>query len=173
MTSRATLVFIAAAVIAAASPLTRAEAEILKFHAALDGRHGMEPSGSSATGKAAIRVDTSTRRVSVNLAVSGITIDDLWDKLVAAPIGPIHFHKYAGSDSVLVLPLPFGPDYRATPAGLAVAMKDYDYVAGAALLKSTLSFDDFVAAMKDGQIVLNIHTDKFNPGEISGLVVAD
>ena len=52
-------------------------------------------------------------------------------------------------------------------------MKDYDYVAGAALLKSTLSFDDFVAGMKGGLIVLNIHTDKYNPGEISGLVVPD
>ena len=52
-------------------------------------------------------------------------------------------------------------------------MKDYDYVAGAKLLNSTLSFDDFVAGMKSGLIVLNIHTDKFNPGEISGLVVPD
>jgi hypothetical protein len=172
MASRAILYFFAAAIFA--TPIaTRANAEVLKFHAVLDGRYGMEPSGSSATGKAAIRVDTVTRRVSVDLSVTGITINDLWDKLVAAPMGPIHFHKYAGADSVLVLPLPFGPDYRATPAGMAVAMKDYDYAVGAALLKSTLSFDDFVAAMKGGQIVLNIHTDKFNPGEISGLVVAD
>jgi len=173
MGRRAIFLFFA---IAAASPSIRAEAEVLKFHAALDGRYGSEPSGSSATGKAAILVDTNTKRVSVVMSVSGITIDDLWDKLVDAPIGPIHFHKYAtaaGGDSVLALPLPFGPDYRATPSGLAVTMKDYDYVAGAALLKSTLSFDDFVAAMKGGLIVLNIHTDKFNPGEISGLVVTD
>src|SRR5262249_30718229 len=98
MNSRTNLVFVAAALIAAVTPSARADAEVLKFHAALDGRYGMEPTGSPATGKAAIRVDTTTRRVSVVLAVSGITVDDLWDKLVAAPIGPIHFHKYAGSD---------------------------------------------------------------------------
>jgi hypothetical protein len=39
------------------------------------------------------------------------------------------------------------------------------------LLKSKLSFDDFVAGMKSDLIVLDVHTDKFNPGEISGLVV--
>jgi len=115
-----------------------------------------------------------THRVSVDLDVNGITIDDLWDTLVRAPIGPIHFHKYAnaaGGDSVLALPLPFGSDYHATKWGLKVRMRNYDYVAGAALVKSTLSFDDFVAGMKNGLIVLNVHTDQFNPGEISGLVV--
>jgi len=161
------------ALVAVAAPLP-ASAKILKFHAALDGKYGTDPTGSAATGRAAIRVDTVTRRVTVDLKVQGITIDNLWDKLVAAPIGPIHFHKYAtaaGGDSVLALPLPYGANYHAKPAGLRVTMKDYDYVTGAALLKSTLSFDDFVAGMQSGLIVLNVHTDKFNPGEISGLVV--
>jgi hypothetical protein len=151
-----------------------ASAKILKFHADLDGRYGAEPTFSPAKGHADVRVDTATHRVSVDLAVDGITVDNLWDKLVAAPIGPIHFHKYAtpaGGDSVLALPLPFGRDYHETERGLHVTMKDYDYVAGAALLKSTLSFDDFVAGMQSGLIVLNVHTDNFNPGEISGLVV--
>lgn len=169
--------FAAAALIAAISLQSApAQAEILKFHAVLDGKYGAEPTGSAAKGRARVRIDTRTRLVSVDLDVEGITIDDLWDKLVAAPIGPIHFHKYAtvaGGDSVLALPLPYGSDYRATPKGLHVTMKDYDYAAGAALLKSTLSFDDFVAAMKGGLIVLNVHTDKFNPGEISGLVAVD
>jgi hypothetical protein len=70
-------------------------------------------------------------------------------------------------------PLPFGPDYHATPSGMHVTMKNYDYVAGARLLNSTLSFDDFVTGMKTGLIVLNLHTDKFNQGEISGLVIAN
>src|SRR3954449_3156891 len=161
------------ALVAVAAPVP-ASAKILKFHAALDGKYGTDPTGSAATGRAAIRVDTVTRRVTVDLKVQGITVDNLWDKLVAAPIGPIHFHKYAtpaGGDSVLALPLPFVPDYPETERGLHVTMKDYDYVAGAALLKSTLSFDDFVAGMQSGLIVLNVHTDNFNPGEISGLVV--
>jgi hypothetical protein len=150
-----------------------AQAETLTFHAALDGKSGAEPTGSAATGKARIRVDTKRRLVSVDMNVDGITIDALWDNLVAAPIGPIHFHKYAtaaGGDSVLVLPLPYGADYHATKRGLRVTMKDYDYAAGAKLLKSTLSFDDFVAAMRSGLVILNVHTDKFNPGEISGKV---
>jgi hypothetical protein len=71
---------------------------------------------------------------------------------------------------VLALPLPYGATYTATADGFHVVMKDYDYAAGAKLLNSTLSFDDFVAAMKDGKVVLNVHTDKFNPGEIGGVV---
>jgi methyl coenzyme M reductase alpha subunit len=169
-----TALLIAASVAAMSAVPAAASAEVLKFHVALDGKSGPEPTGSPATGSAKVRVDTVTHRVSVDLDVSGITIDDLWDKLVAAPVGPIHFHKYAtaaGGDSVLALPLPYGPDYHAEKWGLKVRMKNYDYVAGAALVKSTLSFDDFVAGMKSGLIVLNVHTDQFNPGEISGLVV--
>jgi len=170
----ASRIFALCAAIAVAALPTPALAKILKFHAALDGKYGSEPSGSPATGRAAIRVDTASKRVSVELDVTGITVDQLWDKLVAAPIGPIHFHKYAtaaGGDSELALPLPFGLGYRPTSGGMHVTMKGYDYVAGAKLLNSTLSFDEFVAGMKGGLIVLNIHTDKFNPGEISGLVV--
>jgi len=166
----------AAAIAAALALPSPAQAKLLKFHAMLDGNYGSEPSHSPATGRATVRVDTATKRVSVELEVKGITTDQLWDTLVAAPIGPIHFHKYAtaaGGDSELALPLPFGLGYRPTATGMHVSMKDYDYVAGAALLKSTLSFDDFVAGMKGGLIVLNIHTDKYNPGEISGLVVPD
>ena len=166
--------FVIPASVAAIAMPAAASAEVLKFHVALDGKSGPEPTGSPATGTAKVRVDTVTHRVSVDLEVNGITIDDLWDTLVKAPVGPIHFHKYAtaaGGDSVLALPLPFGPDYHAEKWGLKVRMKNYDYVAGAALVKSTLSFDDFVAGMKSGLIVLNVHTDQFNPGEISGLVV--
>jgi hypothetical protein len=49
-------------------------------------------------------------------------------------------------------------------------MKDYDYRAGAKLVGSTLTFDEFVAAMRSGLVILNVHTDKHNPGEISGRV---
>ena len=172
MLARPALLF--AAILTGSTAAAPTQAKILKFHAALDGRYGMAPTGSPATGRAAVRVDTVTRRVSVDLDVSGITIDQLWDNLVAAPVGPIHFHKYLVSgDSVLALPLPFGPDYRSTKRGLRVVMKGYDYDTGAGLVKSTLTFDDFVADLRDGLIVLNIHTDKFNPGEISGRVVPD
>jgi hypothetical protein len=157
----------------AALSIAPAHAETLTFHAALDGKYGSAPTGSAATGRAQIKVDTERRTISVDLAVDGITPDRLWDKLVAAPIGPVHLHKYAtaaGGDSVLVVPLPYGPNYQSVKNGMRVTTKDYDYAAGAALLKSTLAFDDFVAAMRGGLIVFNIHTDAFNPGEISGRV---
>ena len=150
-----------------------AHAKTLTFHAALDGKYGSAPTGSAATGRAEIKVDTARQTISVDLTVKGITPDQLWDQLVAAPIGPVHLHKYAtaaGGDSVLVVPLPYGPDYKATKNGMRVTTKNHEYAAGAALLKSTLTFDDFVAAMQGGLIVLNIHTDAFNPGEISGRV---
>lgn len=150
-----------------------AQAEILTFHSSLDGNYGSDPTGSKATARARIEVDTARQRVSVDMTVDGITADALWDTLVAAPIGPIHLHKYAsaeGGESVLVLPLPYGASYQPTPRGLKVSMKDYDYAAGAKLLKSTLTFDQFVEAMKSGLVILNVHTDAFNPGEISGRV---
>lgn len=150
-----------------------AQAEVLAFHATLDGKYGANPTNSAATGKARVAVDTVRRRVSVDIRLDGITIEALADALVAAPIGPIHLHKYAtleGGDSVLAVPVPYGADYRVTRTGLRVIMKAYDYDAGARLLKSTLTFEDFVAAMRSGLIVLNVHTDAFNPGEISGRV---
>lgn len=156
-----------------AGAVSPAQAEKLTFRAMLDGKYGAEPTGSGATGKAEIEVDTDRQTVSVDLAVDGITPEKLWDKLVAAPIGPIHLHKYAspeGGASVLVVPLPYGPNYVATKNGMRVIAKDYDYAAGAALLKSSLSFNDFVSALQSGLIVVNIHTDAFNPGEISGRV---
>jgi len=174
MAGRARRLLALAALTAAALAAAPAQARILKFHAALDGRYGADATGSAATGKARIRVDTVRGRVSVDLDVDGIAPAALWKKLVAAPIGPIHFHKYAspaGGASVLVLPLPYGADYHATRRGLRVAMKDYDYAAGAKLLKSTLSFEEFVAAMRSGLVILNVHTEAHNPGEISGKVV--
>lgn len=159
--------------LAVAAGIAPAQAETLIFHAALDGKYGPEPTGSAATGKARIEVDTERQTISVDLTVVGISPDALWDRLVAAPIGPIHLHKYAtaaGGDSVLVVPFPFGPNYKTANNGMRMTTKDYDYAAGASLLKSTLTFDEFVAAMRDGLIVLNIHTDAFNPGEISGRV---
>ncbi len=35
-------------------------------------------------------------------------------------------------------------------------MKDYDYDAGAKLLNSTLTFDEFLTALRSGLVVLNV-----------------
>lgn len=172
MSGKVAFAFVAS-IVAAAAVAAPAQAEVLKFHADLDGKYGSEPTGSPATGHAKVRVDTVTRRVSVDLHVAGITVDQLWTKLVQRPIGPIHFHNYTGSASALALPLPYGAAYHPKPNGIHVVMKDFDYASDAALVNSKLTFDDFVDGIRKGLIVLNIHTNKFNPGEISGLVVPD
>jgi hypothetical protein len=160
---------IAVIAIAAASPAT---AKTLTFRASLSGIAPPTTTGSPARGKAVIRVDTSSKRVSVDLNVTGITLDQLADGLVAKPIGPIHFHVYRTADDVeLILPLPYGPDYRVTKTGFRITMRGYDYAAGAKLINSGASLDEFVNGLRGQRIVLNVHTDKFPNGEISGTVM--
>jgi len=160
---------LAAMMLAATSP---ASAKVLRFQAALTGKAEPDNTGSDATADARVRVDTVRGLVSVTMVVHGITTDQLWKKLVAAPIGPVHFHEYqADGNSILALPLPYGSTYTPTRDGFRIVSRNYDYAAGAKLLDSTLSFADFVAAMQAGKVVLNIHTDTFNPGEIGGKVM--
>ncbi|QDZ06697.1 CHRD domain-containing protein [Sphingomonas panacisoli] len=152
--------------VAIASP---AAAKTLTFNATLTGIAPPTTTGSPARGKAVIKVDMATKKVSVDLDVTGITLDQLNDGLVAKPIGPIHFHVYRTADDVeLILPLPYGPNYKATPKGFHVTVRGYDYEAGAKLLNTGATFDEFVNGMRSQRVVLNIHTDKFPDGEISG-----
>ena len=151
-----------------------AAAATLRFHATLSGKAEPDNTGSDATAEAKVKVDTVRKLVSVRMAVHGITPDQLWKKLVASPIGPVHFHQYKDDGTVvLALPLPYGATYHATKDGFRIVSRDYDYAAGAQLLNSALSFEDFVAAMQAGKVILNVHTDRFNPGEIGGRVVND
>lgn len=149
----------------------------LAFAATLGGNAAPTDTGSDATGQARIVVDTDSRSVDLTLDVQGITIDELWSRLAASPMGPIHLHRYGSHDRsadaavALVLPVPMGPAYSPTPKGFHVVMTAYPYAAGAALLKSDVSFDDFLASMQRGEVVLNIHTNAEHDGEISGEVV--
>ncbi len=154
---------------------TTASAKTILFEASLNGIESPTATGSTATGRARIKVDVDRQRISLSLAVVGITRDGLWDRLVAAPIGPIHFHKYgshdhSGNDVVLVLPVPYGSAYTATRRGFRVSLANLSYETGAKLLGSQLSFDDFITSMKSGHVILNVHTDAHNDGEISGTV---
>lgn len=143
------------------------------FSANLSGDVETSKTGSKATGTARIVVDTEKKTVDMTMEFTGLKIADLSDGLVGRPMGPIHLHNYLPNDEVvLVLPAPFGAGYVDTPAGFKVTMTGYSYAAGAELLKSNLSFDAFLAAMASGSVVLNVHTDKFGSGEISGKVVA-
>ena len=157
---------IAAAAVVAASP---AAAKTMTFRATLTGIAPPTATGSPARGKAVIKVDLKTKLVSVDLDVTGITLDQLNDGLIAKPVGPIHFHVYRSADDVeLILPLPYGSNYKATPTGFRVTVRGYDYEKGAKLVNTGADFDEFVNGMRSGRVVLNIHTDKFPDGEISG-----
>ena len=163
------IVLTAVTAIAIATP---AAAKTESFRATLDGTAIPTTTGSPAHGRVTVKVDTKTQRVSVELDVQGITLDQLNDALVAKPIGPVHFHQYRTADDVeAVLPVPYGANYRATKNGFHVSMRNYAYAEGAKLLNDQDTFDEFVDAMNAGKIVINIHTDKFPDGEISGKVM--
>ena len=165
-----------AALTMAAAP---AFAEVTDYRATLNGNSIINRSGSTATANAKIIVDRAAQTVSITMAVTGIPVDALWDQLAAAPAGPIHLHRYGGSDlsdpnsSTLAFPVPFGPAFQPTPEGFTVTTGAVPYAQGAKTLGLTTSFEDFVAAMDAGVIVVNIHTDAHNVGEISGQVIRD
>lgn len=167
----------AAVLIAAAAVPVTAHAEKARFTANLSGNSLSAHTGSPAHATAVIQADSEAQTVAVQVQVVGISLGELWDDLVAAPIGPVHLHQYAGSDlgdpaaSVLAFPVPFGTSYRATIDGFSIDTGARPYAEGQATLGTKARFDQFMAALKGGAIVLNIHTDKFNAGEISGPVL--
>ncbi len=173
MTARWIVAAAALAALAAGST----QAKELKFKAALSGQTPSTMTGSKAVGQAAIKVDTDKQEVSVTLDVKGLTVDELSSGLRKAPMGPIHLHVYGGhshganDDAELLFPLPYGPTYAANAGGFTVTVKDAPFAPAAKLVQSKSSFEDFVAALQAGRIVLNVHTNAKPEGEISGDVV--
>ena len=149
----------------------------LKFTAALSGDREPTVTGSKASAQAVILVDTEKQTVDLRLYVSGLTVESLSNGLRAAPMGPIHLHIYGGhdhnhaADAALVFPAPYGPSYSPGEDSFKVETGEVPYAKGAALVNSKATFDDFVNSMRDGRVVLNIHTNRFGDGEISGDVV--
>ena len=161
---------VAAAVAALALAVPAMSAEVV-FTAALRGDKDPTNTGSKAAGDAKIVVDTATQTVDVDLKVVGIKFNDFYDQVHHAPVGPIHLHHYAANgDVTLVMPFPMGPIYAETKDGFTVTVRDYPYATGAKIVQTPLNFDQFLGALKAGIVVLNIHTNKFNQGEISGTV---
>ena len=144
------------------------------FAATLSGHSVTSNTGSNATGSARIVIDTEARWVDITLTVDGISREGLWDTLVKAPMGPIHLHLYPSPDLsqadgvVLVFPLPFGENYRPTKAGFEVRVRRLPYALGAKILSSQADFDTFHRALESGAVVLDVHTNAFHDGEISG-----
>ena len=161
----AVAVFVAAAIPANAADLT--------FTAQLRGDNATTSTGSAATGEAKLVVHPTTQTVDMTLTVKGLSPADFYDHLAHAPVGPVHLHLYqANGDSSLLLPFAMGPAYAKTSDGFSLTMANYKYADGAKILASDISFDGFVKDLQSGAVVLNIHTQKFQDGEISGKVQA-
>jgi hypothetical protein len=155
-----------AAAFAVAAPASAAQ---LNYSAALDGVTAPTTTQSTATGTATVSVDTDAQTVSVHMQINGVTIDELWDHVIHAGMGPVHLHLYAADGEIsLLVPFPYGATYAATPDGFTLNVENYSYAEGAALLQSDMNFENFVAALGSDFIYLNIHTDAFQDGEISG-----
>lgn len=155
--------------IAAGLFATPAAAAELSYTATLDGVTAPTNTGSLATGTARVSVDTETQTVSVHMQIHGVTLDQLWDHVIHAGMGPVHLHLYAADGDIsLLAPFPYGATYAAAPDGFTLSVDNYSYAEGAALLQSDMSFETFVSTLGSEFVYLNIHTDAYQDGEISG-----
>jgi len=160
----------AALFVAAAAPALAADAT---FIAKLRGDNATTNTGSAATGEAKLVVHGDKQTVDLTLTVKGLALSDLSEHLSHMAVGPVHLHLYqANGDSSLLLPFPMGAAYAKTSDGFALTMTNYPYADGAKILASDITFDGFVKHLQSGAVVLNIHTQKFADGEISGKVEA-
>lgn len=142
------------------------------FDAQLSGHRFPTETGSAAAGRATLTVDEPAGTVALELRVHGIALDGLWKQLVAKPIGPMHLHLYLPDGNVdLIMPFPYGPAYVATTDGFEVRLAGQRYEDAAKLVGSARTLGEFVAALRGSHAYLNLHTEAFNDGEISGHVV--
>lgn len=146
-----------------------AHAERLEFSASLNGNQAPTITGSMASGNARVSVDTAMQTVDVTLDVTGVSLDDLYDHVIHAGVGPVHLHLYAANGDIsLLLPFAYGDAYVGTPGGFRLQASGIAYAENAARVGSTLTFDQFVATLGSDFVYLNIHTDAVPDGEISG-----
>src|SRR5262245_10033811 len=161
--------FILAFVAISALFVAPASAAQLNFTAVLNGVTDPTNTGSHATGDARVSVDTQTQTVSVHMHIHGVTLDQLWDHVIHAGMGPVHLHLYAANGDIsLLVPFPYGGAYTATADGFNLDVDSYNYAEGARVLHSNTTFDAFVRSLGSDFVYLNIHTDAFHDGEISG-----
>jgi hypothetical protein len=150
-------------------------AATLHYVSSLNGTGALVATQSGATGEAKVTLNVSSQTMDLEVTVRGITVDQLWDRIVKAPIGPIHFHlygstDYANSSSALAVPVPFGSNYRPTADGFVVTLDDFSYAQAQGITGSALDFNGFVSSIDRGLVVMNIHTDAYPDGEIGGVV---
>ncbi|WP_395645210.1 CHRD domain-containing protein [Terricaulis sp.] len=162
---------IAAAAALIAFATAPAAAEQITYTATLNGVTEPTATGSAAAGTATISVDTATQTIDARIEIHGLRTGQLAQHLAHSRMGPMHLHRYQGDDVTLILPFPFGDTYAATADGFTVTLSDYPYADGAQRTGSRLDFAAFVAALAGDPIFLNVHTEAFGDGEISGRLV--
>ena len=160
------IIFAAVALAACAS--TPAQATQIHYTATLNGHQDPTNTGSAAIGAARIDIDTAAQTVDARIEIHGLRMSELAAHLAHAPMGPMHLHRYQGDDVTLILPFPMGSTYAETADGFTVTVHHYAYADGAAIVQSGLSFEQFLAALSTDPIFLNVHTERFGQGEISG-----
>lgn len=148
-----------------------AAAEQITYAATLSGVTAPTNTGSAATGTATITIDTDTQTIDARIDIHGLRTEQLARHLSHSRMGPMHLHRYQGDDVTLILPFPFGDTYAATADGFSVTVSDYPYADGAERTGSHLDFQAFLAALASDPIFLNVHTEAFGDGEISGRLV--
>ncbi|MBL8536643.1 MAG: CHRD domain-containing protein [Hyphomonadaceae bacterium] len=143
----------------------------LRYMASLSGDQYPTETGSAATGTATLVVDPATQTIDAVIRIDGIRFEQLAHHLAHSAVGPMHLHRYQGDDVSLILPFPLNASYAETATGFTVTMNDVPYQDAAAIVHSELSFEQFVGALSTDPIYLNIHTNAFGDGEISGRVI--
>lgn len=140
----------------------------LQYTVAIGGARYPTTTGSVATGTARIDIDTETETIDVRVEIHGLRLTSLATHLSHAPVGPMHLHRYQGDEVTLIMPFPMGPSYFETSDGFMVIQEDAPYGEAAAIVQSELSFAQFLEVLRDDPVFLNIHTERFGDGEISG-----
>jgi hypothetical protein len=138
---------------------TRADAEIIRFTAALSGGQEVPIVLSGAFGNATVTLDTATQTVSWNI--------DIWN--LPSGINNAHFHVGSpgiSGPTVVNIPFPATASNEFNLTGSATSA-----TAGLRPDQGIRSWEDFVQSLVGGQIYINIHTQVFGGGEIRGQVI--
>jgi hypothetical protein len=121
-----------------------AQAETVKFSAALKGSQEVPSNTEKGTGQVTATLDTATKAFTYNATYSGLT----------GPATAAHFHG------------PAAPDANAPPV-VPVAN------AGTSPIKGTATLTDAqIADLTSGKWYFNVHTAAHPPGEIRGQLMA-
>lgn len=154
---------------------TAAHAETVLFESLLNGAQEVAgagptsvpaPNDSRALGAGIVNVDRRSRTFDVSLTVVGLSLDDLNDGLVAAPVGPVHLHSApVGVNGPIVVPFQFGPNYTSIGTDLGFQLTANDLTADNIIGRT---FHQLVYDLRQGNIYFNVHSDAFPGGEIRG-----